>query len=151
MALHFGFSKVSDYQRVTTNPLKPDEWHPVADALVWLSMICGFNRIDEKNVDKIAARIVQYQLATGEAYLRRSNGDDQPWQPVYITPADVRRFIGMWTNATPMSEAQWSRHVTKILVDTAKHCRAATKEPSALSVIGEYDPSKEAPAQPVGG
>lgn len=32
MAIHFGFAKVRDRERVTRDPHNPDRWHPVADA-----------------------------------------------------------------------------------------------------------------------
>lgn len=150
MALHFNFTKVCDHQRVTTNPHVDDEWHPVADALVWLSMICGFNRIDEKNVGKVALRIAAYQVVAG-SYLSRTK--DGKREPIYITSQDVRRFIGMTTNASPMTDAQWLKKLGEIAMDSAgraDHWTGKADFPSALSILGEYDPSKEAPAQPVG-
>lgn len=155
MALHFNFSKVHDHQRVTTNPADPEEWHPVADALVWLSMICGFNRIDEKNYDRVALRIAAYQVVAG-AYLGRIVLGKR--SPVYITPQDVKRFIGMTTNATVMTDAQWLKHLGKLAMDAAgrtDHWTGKADFPSALSVLGEFTGVKvdmhEAPAQPVGG
>lgn len=148
MGLHFNFSKVVDHQRVTTNPTNPDEWHPVADALVWLSMICGFNRIDDKNHAKVALRIAAYQVVTG-AYLGRIVMGKR--SPIYITPQDVKRFIGMTTNASTMTDAQWMKRLGQIAIDTAgysAHWTGRDDYPSALSVLGEHDPSKEAPAQP---
>lgn len=143
MALHFGFSKVVDYQRVTTDPTNPERWHPVADALVWLSVSCGFNRIDENNVDKVTKRIVAFQVVCGN-YLRRNVGEDKPWQPIYITPADVRRFIGMWTNASTMTDAQFTKKLGELAMDQAGYERHL-KHPSALSILGEYQ-GEETPA-----
>lgn len=150
MSLNFNFTKVRDHQRVTTNPMAPDEWHPVADALIWLSMICGFREITEKNRAKVALRIAAYQVVCGP-YLRRNVGDDKPWQEIFITAADVRRFTGMATNASVMTDAQWAKHLAKLAMDEAgraKHWTGLGDYPSALSILGEYDPAKEAPTEP---
>lgn len=139
MELHFDFSKVRDFQAVTTNPRDPDEWHPVADALVWLSMICGYNAITKKNHAKIASRILSYQKAT-QPYLGIIKEGKRV--DIVITARDVERFIGMTTNATLMTDAQWEWCVGKITIDNAQWLDTEAT-PTALSIIGEHQPTKE--------
>jgi len=103
MSLNFDFSKVFDCEAVTTDPADPQSWHPVADALVWLSLQCGFSEISHKNVDKVIDRIMAYQVVLG-AYLGQ----------IYIMPVDIRRFVGMRTNATRLTDAQWHRRLGRI-------------------------------------
>ena len=141
MALSFDFSKVRDYQAVTTNPRNPDEWHPVADALVWMSMICGYNAITEKNHAKIASRILAYQKAS-QPYLGIIKEGKRV--DILITARDVERFIGMTTNASTMTDAQWERHVGKIVIDNSRWLDTEAT-PTALSTIGEHQPTKETP------
>lgn len=131
MALHFNFSKVADYETVTIDPTDADKWHPVADALVWLSMICGYDRITLKNVRMVIARIMSYQAVTG-AYLSHKG------VPVYITAEDIRRFVGMTTNASTMTDAQWQRHLGKLATDYGHrlHRKLETDQtPSALTSV----------------
>lgn len=131
MALHFNFSNVADYQTVTADPSDPEKWHPVADALVWLSMICGYNSITLKNVDKVITRIMAYQAVAG-AYLRHKGA------PIYLTAEDVRRFVGMTTNASTMTDAQWQRHLGKLATDYGHrlHRKLETDQtPSALTNV----------------
>lgn len=109
MALHFDFRDVANSPHVTTSPdtrgKDPEKWHPVADALVWLSLLCGFNHITEANYKKIAKRIAEYQQVSG-AYLSHNL-----MTKIYITEADVKTYIGLKTNASPMSDAKWRAKV----------------------------------------
>jgi hypothetical protein len=110
MSLNFDFSKVFDCEAVTTDPADPQSWHPVADALVWLSLQCGFSEISHKNVDKVINRIMAYQVVLG-AYLGQ----------IYIMPVDIRRFVGMRTNATRLTDAQWHRRLGRITDEVGTH------------------------------
>lgn len=133
MGLNFSFKKVANYEEVTTDPADETRWHPVADALVWLSMICGYREINAKNVDKVITRIMTYQAVAG-AYLSANAGAIK----VYITPEDVRRFIGLATNASTMTDAQWAKHIARIATDQGgylKHRLADKQTPTAMSEV----------------
>lgn len=127
MSLNFNFQNVTNYEEVTTHPADDTRWHPVADALVWLSLICGYREITLKNVDKVISRVMTYQ-AVGGSYFRG----------VYITAQDIRRFVGMTTNASVMTDAQWAKRIASIATDQGKalHNRLENAQtPSALSEI----------------
>lgn len=127
MSLNFSFENVANYEEVTTHPADDTRWHPVADALVWLSLFCGYQEITLKNVDKVISRIMTYQ-AVGGSYFRG----------MYITPQDVRRFVGLKTNASTMTDAQWAKRIASIATDQGKalHNRLENAQtPSALSEI----------------
>jgi hypothetical protein len=131
MSLNFDFTKVANHEEVTTDPADSTRWHPVADALVWLSMICGYDEITLKNVDRVIARVMAYQAVTG-GYLR-SKGTD-----IYITPADVRRFVGMRTNASTMTDAQWLKRLGALAQDQGHYLLLKLENaqtPSALSEV----------------
>jgi hypothetical protein len=133
MPVHFDFSRVHNHEAVTTNPTDPTRWHPVADALVWLSMICGYNEITEKNVEKVIERIMQFQSVKG-AFLRGGRDENNSPKPIYIMPTDVKRFIGMHTNASPFTDAQWRRKVADLVYEDAARL-AAERRPSALDTV----------------
>ena len=131
MGLNFSFTKVANYEAVTSDPTDAERWHPVADALVWLSLICGYQEITARTVDKVIARILTYQAVTG-AYLSFKGA------PVYITAEDVRRFIGLQTNASAMTDAQWAKHIARIATDQGKCLKGKLEDkqtPSALSEV----------------
>lgn len=140
MALHFDFSKVRDYESVTTHPTDENQWHPVADALVWLSLICGYNRIDAKNHAAVAKRILAYQRVS-RPYLGIIEGGKR--KDILITARDVERFIGMTTNAPTLTDAQFERRLGKEAMDNGRFLdREGT--PTALSIIGEHTKEKAA-------
>jgi len=132
MSLNFNFSKVHDYEAVTTDPKDDTKWHPVADALVWLSMICGYNQITEKNCEMIAKRIAAYQQVCG-SYLQRYEGEGKTTR-IYITEADVKRFIGMHTNASTMTDAQWLKRLGELAMNNS--WEVTKQERSALDIVG---------------
>lgn len=135
MSLNFNFGDVKDHERVTTDPTDPKNWHPVAEAIAFYSMICGYNAITEKNYTKVAARLLSYQHVTKPLFHKDG-------QRFLLTTEDVKRFIGTRTNATPMTDAQFAKRLGEIAIDEASRLELA-KPPSALSIIGEYDPPKE--------
>jgi len=128
MSLDFSLVAIKDrvseeeWERITTHPddwgkEEGQRWHPVADALVWLSMLLGFNRITEENYEKIAKRIAAYEDAFGP-YLKGSEvfGD----KPTRITAADVKLYIGLRTNASEMSDAKYERWLGGVLMREAR-------------------------------
>ena len=142
MSLNFNFTKVANHEEVTIDPTDPTKWHPVADALVWLSLHCGYAEITLKNVDKVIARIMAYQ-AVGGGYLSHKGAR------IYITPADIRRFVGMRTNVTPLTDAQWVRRLGAIASDQGallRHKLEKAQTPSALQEVARI--AAEAKAAP---
>jgi len=129
--MSLNFSGVSNYTEVTTDPNDSERWHPVADALVWLSMICGYGSITSKNVETVTKRIMAYQAVTA-AYRSFHK------EPVYITHEDIRRFIGMTTNASTMTDAQWLKRLGAIAQregDALRHRLHHAQTPTAMSEI----------------
>jgi hypothetical protein len=100
MSLDFDYSKCKDWRAASTDPIDPERWHPVGNALVWASIPCGFNTIREDNVDRIWTRIAVMQ-ALGGAFLGTSDG------PLYLTRDDVVRYIGLSTNASAKTDAEF--------------------------------------------
>jgi hypothetical protein len=115
MPLTFDVSRVKDFMHVTTaphtrsNPSGEQKWHPVTEALVNLSMVCGFSEITEKNYRTVAKRIAQYQLCFG-AQIAAAH-----WPKIYITEADVRMHIGLRTNVTLISPSQWPQRLVAMM------------------------------------
>ena len=107
MSLNFSFKDCTPPEGMTldeftTSPFDKDNFHPVADALVWLSMFCGFNRITKANVDDVISRIALYEKLFGP-YLNVGR----------ITRADVEMFVGMHTNVAPEKFHTWASRIVK--------------------------------------
>lgn len=115
MPLSFNYENVVNKDVVCTDPSDPDKYHPVFNALIWLSMICGYNQITEKNYTKVHERIAMYEQVSG-AFLHRSNDDGKP-VPVRITEVDVALYVGMTTNASLLTDAEWVKKIAKLARD----------------------------------
>jgi len=146
MSLNFDFNKVPLYEEVTTDPADPTKWHPVADTLVWLSLHCGYAEITPKNVDKVIDRIMAYQAVAG-AFLRRRSGE------IYIMPVDIRRFVGMRTNAARLTDTQWVRRLGAIASDQGallRHKLEKAQTPSALQEVARIAAAQTQEPLPTG-
>lgn len=100
MALNFDwtktdFSATDDNDRVT------------ADALVWATMAIGMNEITEANARDFYARLSMWEKVVG-AY-RNMDG-----KPLFFTPEDVLRGVGLHTNASRMTKAQFYKHMWEV-------------------------------------
>lgn len=115
MPLNFKYADVHNKDVVCTDPNDPDKYHPVFNAIVWLSLICGYSQITDKNYRKVYERIATYEAVSG-TFLQRSNDDGKP-VPVRITEDDVALYIGLTTNASPLTDAQWVKKVAKLARD----------------------------------
>lgn len=119
MSLNFNYANVADKDVVCTDPSDEDQYHPVFDALVWMSLICGYNKITEDNCEKVVySRVAQYQAIVG-AYLGYA-GEDGKRVPLYITRDDVKRYIGLTTNVTALTDAQWSKKLAAHALDEGR-------------------------------
>lgn len=91
--------RIANSERITTDPSDPDRWSPVTDALVLLSVPCGYNMITERNLASVQKRVALLQSAKGPMIRMKGNVS------IYITDADVAEHVGLITNATPMTDA----------------------------------------------
>jgi hypothetical protein len=111
MSLDFSFrkcAKLADGTNAYDHPYSSEKWHPIASQLAQLTMVCGFREITAANCEKVFARISLYQQITGPS-VRYGDGTK-----VYITLEDVKTLIGMTTNASTYTDAQWAKHIVEI-------------------------------------
>lgn len=117
MALHFNLSAVrerlgdDDFELYTTHPedygKRDKRWHPVSDALVWLSMTCGYHQITEANTIRVAARIATVEAKYGPTFMTTDGAFG-------ITVEDVWNHIGLSTNAGSLTKAEFVRRFGSI-------------------------------------
>lgn len=119
MSLDFSVEKIADHENVTTAPYEfagRAQWHPVTNALIWGSMSCGYNRITEDNLTHVWERINLWQ------HVLRGLVNYQ-WKTVWLTKEDIRRHIGLSTNASVKSDAEFMATVANHLSgDGAREC-----------------------------
>lgn len=118
MALTFDFTHIDGYSSevndgVGYHKVGDDEYElsPVSNALIWHSLNTGIGKITEENAAEVYARIALVEHLYGPSLVDRL-------QPRPITVEDVRKHIGMVTNASFKDETRASflkRHAAAFL------------------------------------
>jgi hypothetical protein len=131
MALHWNVSKVADGDSVCWETAEADipmrgiekgkqYLAPVTNALIWSTIAVGLGSITAENAELFADRLTLWERVFGTML---SNADGS----VPLTEADVRRHIGLSTNVSKETDAQWA----KKLVETWRRNRAYDREAEA--------------------
>lgn len=113
MSLDFRFypdgakAPVMDHPNMV-DPTNPENWHPLAHYLVFAMMACGITEISAKNTDMVLRRLNIYQKLVGPA-LRFGDGEK-----AYVTEEDVKRYVGLKTNVSQDTDAQFASKVVKL-------------------------------------
>lgn len=120
MSLNFDLSNINNYQVVTTHPDDLGEedhvkrLNPVTDALIWHSMICGFTEITEKNWQEVFHRIYLRERACGALRVNHELGN------IYITVEDVFKHIGLRTNSSARTKAEFFNSIELFARDESR-------------------------------
>jgi hypothetical protein len=107
MALHWDLSKCKDVESLKSK----EEW-PISDVIIIHTISVGLGSITEKNLDTWVERMSVLQLVHGSfvgAWV------DEEKIPIYITRKDLAKRIGLTTNASTLSEAQFYKSVKERL------------------------------------
>lgn len=128
MSLSWNVENVKDYESTcfyTDDECAEGErkLNPVTNALIWHTLSIGIGEFTEKNATKIYARIAVVEKLDGPS-LRNADG------PRPITPEDVQAHIGMWTNVSTITDAQFKKRVVDDVLNRneREYKRAIKKE-----------------------
>ena len=81
--------------------------------LIYLTMHVGMPRITEKNWKTFYARLYAWERITGACrFLRDDKGISRP---LYFTAEEIRGFIGLGTNASKFTDAQWRKELVSLV------------------------------------
>lgn len=130
MSLDFNVGDIADHANVTTAPhpnswTGKEQWHPVTNSLVWATIPCGTPSITAENVDMVWKRISRWQEVIG-AFCNGPKGD------VYVRREDVVMHIGLRTNASEKTEAEF---IDSLLRQMDRHVQER-KQKNAMDIIG---------------
>jgi hypothetical protein len=91
---------------------------PVTEALIFASMSIGMRGIpDEAAADKFAARLYAWQRVYGPAMTTvKASG----LEGLELTLADVKKRIGLMTNASPATDASFRAQLARRLMTDAE-------------------------------
>lgn len=102
------------------------EWAKT-NALIWLSVGCGYNEITEANADEIFERVSVWERVFGsfnQAYDRETD----TYADSKLTLADVRRRVGLSTNANVRTRSSFRKMISEKLEEDARYERKRQQE-----------------------
>lgn len=120
-----------NYDTTKCDPPTPqnDNEAQARECLIWGTMATGINEITIANWPEVYARMCMIEKVNGP-YRQIVPGKDTVSGdpiPVYITPAEVKRWIGMHTNASPKTRIQFMRWFKYSLDDMVKYAQACVE------------------------
>ncbi len=138
MSLDFSYKGIDPV--LVEHPGDDEEYHPVLQALVWMSVSCGYSRITKDNAAKVYERVRAFQLMQGALVHKKRETN---WtSAVYITLRDVESYIGLTTNATALTDPQFAKRMLAWVKDAPLPRNEALlggdfKELTAIAIIAE--------------
>lgn len=128
MSLNWNVSNVKDHATKCFVMQEVDgkqERHvnPITYAIIWLSIPIGFREITEKNAKSLFRRIYAYERTFGS--MNNKWVDEKP-VPVYVDYEQVREHIGLTTNGSNLTEAEFKKQLLDRLL--REKYREAEKE-----------------------
>ncbi len=102
MSLNWNIEKCKSWQQLNTD----SEW-PITSSLIWATMAVGISTITKINAEEFHRRLALYENQNG-FYLSR-NGKPSP-----IALEDVKRRIGLSTNASTLTKAEFKQKLAKL-------------------------------------
>lgn len=108
MGLHWSIEKVRDHEALTT-----EEAWTTTNAIVWATMAVGIGDLTEADAPTFYARLHVYERLVG-AFRIGADG------PIYFTPAEVRRYIGLHTNVARDTDAAWRKRIMAVSLRDAE-------------------------------
>ncbi len=101
MALNWNIEKVKNRKEIQTGSEAS-----ITDSLIWATMVVGFTSITEQNYHEFYKRLHLSELVKG-TFLNKDGKSS------YITEDDVKRRIGLSTNAGSFSRTEFMRRLSK--------------------------------------
>lgn len=124
MALHWGIEKCRDFEE-----LKSDKEWVITEMIIFATMFIGMFRITEENYVEFATRVHAWETTFGAMITRFGENGRESRR---ITVADVKRRIGLHTNASTKTKAQFIKHLGTARYDeSARAMREDAASPRA--------------------
>ena len=87
--------------------MQEDEWERTK-SIIFLTMTMGINHITEKNYVEFFTRVSFYEHVNGSFFWKNNDGVRED---IYFTLEDVKKRIGIWTNASTITKAKFRNSV----------------------------------------
>lgn len=103
MALTWDATAVRDYDQLTDNE------RVTRESLIWATMAIGMGEITDENAMEFYTRLSLLEKVTGAS---RFDGEGKP---LFFSPEDVKRFVGLRTNVFPKwTKAKFKTHIMEL-------------------------------------
>jgi hypothetical protein len=79
----------------------------ITNAIIWSTLAVDIGTITDQNLVEFAARVALVEKISGP-FVRNGDGTDHP-----LTIEELRKHVGLGTNVTTRSFAEWSRLLMK--------------------------------------
>tara|TARA_R110000824_G_scaffold2815_4_gene12869 strand:+ start:1826 stop:2206 length:381 start_codon:yes stop_codon:yes gene_type:complete len=114
MALRYDLGNISKWELICLN--EDESVREETDLLIFYTMNLGMGLITESNVDKFILRFRMYEVLHGMSKWRNVDGE----RINAISDTLIRKHIGLRTNASSISDAQFNKNMLKQLVREAE-------------------------------
>mgnify|MGYP003628499834 FL=1 len=114
MALNWDLGGIENFKSVCRN--EDESLREETELLIFYTMNLGMGLITQNNVDKFILRFRMYEVLYGMAKWWNVNGQ----RVNVISDTLIRKHIGLRTNASSISDAQFNKNMLKQLVREAK-------------------------------
>ena len=114
MALNWNLGDIENFKSVCRN--EDESLREETELLIFYTMNLGMGLITQNNVDKFILRFRMYEVLYGMAKWWNVNGQ----RVNVISDTLIRKHIGLRTNASSISDAQFNKNMLKQLVREAE-------------------------------
>lgn len=121
MALHTNISNCLNWEELNT-----EANYPMTERIYFVTLVTDLGEITESNYGEFYARVKVYELITG---------DD------YITLEDIKRRIGLTTNVSNRTSAQFLKRMTEL--GSSNHYNATANQIKAAYYNALVEAEKE--------
>jgi hypothetical protein len=146
MSLNWNLMKIKNHDKVcyekrTEDGVEDDYLSITTDQLIWATMIVDLRGITPENAAEFWDRLSMYEKCCGPM---RFNYDTETKQrtPIYFTKQDVINHIGLDTNVSPTTRAQFLKKLGMFAIEhaTGKR-RISTTNAKGPLVLDEVQPA----------
>lgn len=90
-------------------------------------MSVGINEITEENWTEFYARLAAWEEVVGA--FSSTKDKDGKFQSHWFTPEDIRKRIGLHTNASRMNRAEWQKSIGRYFAEKADSYKRSACKP----------------------
>jgi hypothetical protein len=106
MSLNWDITRVENSEEVFS-----DENKAVSESIIFYTLFVGMNSITEENVKNFFQRVYVFEKLFGPTVTYVDKNNER--RDRYMKFSDIKRMIGLRTNATPMTETKFKSKVVE--------------------------------------